>query len=139
MFLELNRKSKIKKRNPKIVITFNYSFEIDIISMLDKKVAKERGFIVRWVGCSYAYIQGDCVYLFARRSDVEQTSIVTKSLDDCTRDSIYFVYSAEKCFHLRGNCQSDSRRGSIYADGGRKICVRVGGKKNWKGRKRDRG
>lgn len=54
-------------------------------------------------------IQGDCVYLFARRSDVEQTRIVTKSLDDCTRDSIYFVYSAEKCFHLRGNCQSDSR------------------------------
>ena len=52
---------------------------------------------------------GDCVYLFARRSDVEQTRIVTKSFDDCARESIYFVYSAEKCFHLRGNCQSDSR------------------------------
>lgn len=49
----------------------------------------------------------------------------------CTRDSIYFVYSAEKCFHLRGNCQSDSR------DGG-SARWRRNGKRGEKERERER-
>ena len=56
----------------------------------------------------------------------------------CMRDSIYFVYSAEKCFHLRGNCQSDSRGGRCTMEKGGKG-VKKRGKSVYDGRKQDRG
>lgn len=49
-------------------------------------------------------------YLFVRRSTPGRRALL-RNHRHCTRDSIYFVYSAEKCFHLRGNCQSDSHGG----------------------------